>query len=694
MTASHHARAGATAPSWRAGPPAPPDLDAPLKARILIVDDDERNAFAAVQALSELGHELVVARSGEEALKRLLAEEFALILLDLHMPGMDGYETAALVRSRKRTAHTPIVFLTAIFRDEAHIFQAYTVGAVDVVFKPIDPFILKAKVQVFTDLYLKTKEVERQSAYQQWLLDEHARVKAEKARTEKALRATEARQDVILKALPIVFHSRSIEPPFAPVFVSDSVEQITGFPPHRFTDEADFGSSRIHPDDLPLYIDRVAGAAKTGHYAAEFRWLCADGQYRVLQDQGVVAPSVDGEVREIYGVILDATDRRSLEEQLAQARKMEAVGQLTGGVAHDFNNLLTVVLGNIDMLATRKEEDDRRMRRIEAVRQAAERGRDLTGQLLAFSRRQHLTPITLDVNKLIREFAPLMRQAVGEAVTIELELGDAPLKTHVDPTQLETALLNLAVNARDAMPEGGRLTIATGREAGPTELGYVTIEVRDSGVGMDEDVRARVFEPFFTTKEVGKGSGLGLSQVYGFVSQSDGEVRLDTKPGEGTAFHLLLPATDERAEAPRRDARTASLVGGSEKILLVEDDATVLALTLDVLTGLGYQVTTATNAAEALEAIRSDVEIDLLFTDVVMPGGVSGLSLARSAREIRPGLRVLLTSGFVGEDRAIEGREFPLLDKPYEAAVLASTLRKLLDRPERKTRKRTPATAD
>jgi signal transduction histidine kinase/DNA-binding response OmpR family regulator len=664
-----------------------------LKARILIVDDDERNAFAAVEALSDLGHELVVARSGEEALKRLLGEEFALILLDLHMPGMDGYETAALVRSRRRTAHTPIVFLTAIFRDEAHIFQAYTVGAVDVVFKPIDPFILKAKVKVFTDLYLKTKEVERQSAYQQWLLDEHARVKAEKERTEKVLRATEARQDVILKALPIVFHSRSIEPPFAPVFVSDSVEQITGFPPHRFTAEPGFGTSRIHPDDLSLYVERVSAATRSGHYSAEFRWLCADGQYRVLQDQGVVAPSGDGAAREIYGVILDATDRRSLEEQLAQARKMEAVGQLTGGVAHDFNNLLTVVLGNIDMLATRQEADERRMRRIEAVRQAAERGRDLTSQLLAFSRRQHLTPITLDVNKLIRDFAPLMRQAVGEAVTLDLHLAAEALKIHVDATQLETALLNLAVNARDAMPDGGALVVATRREADADRRRWVAIEVRDTGVGMSEEVRARVFEPFFTTKEVGKGSGLGLSQVYGFVNQSEGQVRLESAPGQGAVFHVLLPETDGRAEAPRRDARDTRLVGGSEKILLVEDDPTVLALTLDVLTELGYAVATATNAAEALDAIRADAGIDLLFTDVVMPGGVSGLGLARAAREIRPELRVLLTSGFVGEDRALERREFPLLDKPYEATALAATLRKLLDPPERKARKRSSAAA-
>jgi CheY-like chemotaxis protein len=208
---------------------------------------------------------------------------------------------------------------------------------------------------------------------------------------------------------------------------------------------------------------------------------------------------------------------------------------------------------------------------------------------------------------------------------------------------------------------------------------------------MSQEVRERVFEPFFTTKEVGKGSGLGLSQVYGFVQQSEGEVRLESAPGRGTAFHLTLPASANPAEAVKPSERGRNIEGGDERILVVEDDHTVLALTLNMLTGLGYQVTTATNAAEALEVIHSGVAIDLLFTDVVMPGGVSGVSLARTAREIRPNLRVLLTSGFVGEGAVIENAEFPLLDKPYETALLAAKLRKLLDKPERRKKSRSGA---
>ena len=667
-------------------PNASPNLDTPIIPRILIVDDDERNAFAAVQALEELGHELIVARSGEEALKRLLAEEFAVILLDLHMPGMDGYETAEFIRSRKRTARTPIVFLTAIFRDEAHVFQAYSAGAVDVVFKPVDPFILKSKVQVLVDLYLRTEEVKRQSAYQKWLLDEHDRVKAEKAVAERALRITEARQEAILKTLPIAIHSRGVLPPFAPQFVSEAVKDITGFPAARFVDDPTFGSSRIHPDDLDRVVESFSGALKTGQYSVEFRWQCADGQYRILQDQGVLAPSEDGVPREVFGVILDATDRKQLEEQLAQARKMEAVGQLTGGVAHDFNNLLTVVLGNVDMLSRKAEDEPRRLRRIDAIRQATERGRDLTRQLLAFSRRQHLSPVSLDVNALIAEFSPLIRQAVGEAVTLDVELADVSVCAHVDPTQLETALLNLAVNARDAMPSGGNLKIATSRQKSAAG-DCVVIAVCDDGVGMSPDVRERVFEPFFTTKEVGKGSGLGLSQVYGFVRQSDGEVRLETSPGKGTSFQLRLPASEAPVEKIRNHETPREVIGGSEHVLLVEDDPTVLALTLDMLTGLGYRVTTATNAAEGLKAMGADTSIDLLFSDVVMPGGMSGVELARAARQLRPGLPVLLTSGFMGEGAVLETAEFPLLDKPYETAQLAAKLRAVLERPARRKKR-------
>jgi signal transduction histidine kinase/DNA-binding response OmpR family regulator len=692
----------ASSKASRAVEPAKPvaATENPFRARILIVDDDERNAFAASQALEELGHELVIAKSGEEALKRLLVEDFALILLDLHMPGMDGYETAALIRTRRRTADIPIVFLTAVFRDEAHLFQAYSAGAVDVVFKPVDPFILRSKVSVLVDLHIKTEEIKRQSEHRKWLLDENIRVRNEKDHAERALRESQQRQEAILRSLPIVFTSRSVEPPFAPLFVSDGVKALTGFDPEQFTATPEFGLERVHPDDRAKVVAAFRGCLETGAYACEFRWLCADGAYRILLDQGVLAPSSEGKPHEMFGTLLDVTERRSLEEQLTQARKMEAVGQLTGGVAHDFNNLLTVILGNVDLLARKHESDPKRERQLGAIRHAADRGRSLTRQLLAFSRRQHLNPQTLDANTLIRDFAPLMQQAVGEAVTIEAELSQEAYCIHVDPAQLETALLNLAVNARDAMGGVGSLRLATRKIAQGDELlrthpelrdgAWVAIDVADTGSGMTGEVLERIFEPFFTTKEIGKGSGLGLSQVYGFVRQSGGHVVAESRPGEGALFRLFLRATakaaKERApvEAPKRALR------GAERLLVVEDDQEVLSLTVEMLSDLGYEVVTATDAAKALEVLETGEPIELLFSDVVMPGGMSGIELARVARGMRADMHVLLTSGYVGAKASLAESEFPLIDKPYERTVLAARLRELLGARRRKGQKDKP----
>jgi signal transduction histidine kinase/DNA-binding response OmpR family regulator len=654
----------------------PPPEDRP-RTRILIVDDDERNAFAAIQALEALGQELVVARSGEEALRRLLTDDFAVILLDLHMPGMDGYETAELIRQRRRNRDVPIVFLTAVFRDEAHIFKAYSAGAVDVVFKPVDPFILRSKVQVLVDLHIKTLELERESENRRLLIEENARVHAEKLAAERALRRTQERQEAILRALPVVFHSRTAEPPYEPLFVGGNVMELTGFSADEFMATADFGISRVHPDDVDIVARAQAEARRTGAYSCEYRWQCADGSYRSLIDQGVLAPDEDSGRQMVFGTLLDNTERRGLEEQLGHARKMEAVGQLTGGVAHDFNNLLTVVLGNIELIKRRTGDQHELSRQIEAVRQAAEKGGALTRQLLAFSRRQRLNPLTVDLGTLIADFAPLLRQAVGEAVSIELALAPEPLPAHLDPAQFESALLNLAVNARDAMEGGGQLSIAARTVDGDEPR--IVVAVSDTGEGMDADVASRIFEPFFTTKEIGKGSGLGLSQVYGFVRQSGGEITVRSTPGQGATFEIQLPFSQSGLSERSGTGEVSQAARGSERVLVVEDDPAVLAMAVETLEGLGYQVTTANSAAAALKHLRGRKAFDLLFSDVVMPGGVNGVELAHLAREARPAIKVLLTSGYVGDEAASWANEFPLIDKPYLGPLLASKIRAVLD---------------
>jgi signal transduction histidine kinase len=378
--------------------------------------------------------------------------------------------------------------------------------------------------------------------------------------------------------------------------------------------------------------------------------------------------------------------RRLMQEQLHQSQKMESVGQLTGGIAHDFNNLLMVVCGNLELIEEAK--DYGRVRQFAAAaRRAADRGAKLTAQLLAFSRRQRLSPKLVSAYELISEFEGLIRQAVGGACEVRL-LTDRPLwLCHVDPPLLETALLNLALNGRDAMPNGGVLKIETrnvvlaeGAAAGCLPGSYVKVSVTDTGCGMPPEVRDRVFEPFFTTKEVGKGTGLGLSMVYGFVRQSGGYVAVESAPGAGTTVALYLPKATQKPDAEVEAIQTQAIPEGSERILVVDDNEDLLKVTSAMLTAFGYRVLCARNGAEAIKMFESGQEFDLLFSDVVMPNGMNGVELAREARRLSKGIKILITSGYAGDVLERHGAvdEFPIIDKPYRLADLARRLRSIL----------------
>jgi signal transduction histidine kinase/CheY-like chemotaxis protein len=381
------------------------------------------------------------------------------------------------------------------------------------------------------------------------------------------------------------------------------------------------------------------------------------------------------------------------EAALRQAQKMEAIGQITGGVAHDFNNLLTVIIGSLEMLKNEHGGDSRSARLTGYAMQAAVKGEKLTKQLLAFSRRQMLDPEVKDPNQLIRDFDGLMHRAMGETIRIVLDLMPGIGAVHVDPAQFESAILNLAVNARDAMGGTGVITIQTravpeGRSAAKSsELAsgpYVMIAVSDTGMGMDADTVSRVFEPFFTTKPAGKGSGLGLSQVYGFVSSSRGLVEIESKPGAGTTVRLYLPRVAEDADfvpAPEPANRIPHAKTG-EMILVVEDDPGVLAMAVEGLTELGYRVQTARSGPEALKLIRADQKIDLLFSDIVMPDGMNGVELSFEARAVRPTLDILLTSGYAAGALADTGRlpiGVEIIAKPYRLEDLALKVRQIVD---------------
>ena len=384
--------------------------------------------------------------------------------------------------------------------------------------------------------------------------------------------------------------------------------------------------------------------------------------------------------------VRDLTHKIAAEEQLRQAQKMEAIGQLTGGIAHDFNNVLTVITGTIEILAAEVSKPDLAAI-VKLISEAADRGAELTAHLLAFARKQPLRPREVDVNRLIVESAKLMRPTLGEHIEIESMLTDSLWAALVDPGQLSSALLNLAINARDAMPQGGKLVLETKNVTFDEEYAaangdvvpgnYVMVAVSDTGIGIRADIIDRVFEPFFSTKEVGKGTGLGLSMVYGFVKQSGGHIKVYSEEGYGTTFRLYLPQADAAPEE-LAGAESPEIEGGHETILVVEDDELVRAYVRTQLQGLGYKTLSAANGSEALAIADGGAAFDLLFTDVIMPGRLNGRQLAAEMTRRRPSLKVLFTSGYTENAIIHHGRldsGVLLLAKPYRKLDLARMLR-------------------
>jgi PAS domain S-box-containing protein len=509
---------------------------------------------------------------------------------------------------------------------------------------------------------------------------------------DAALRASQQRFQAIMDHAPVLVAEKDRDGRY--VFVNRAFERQHGVSCSDCIGKSAHDLFAREQADLQAALDQEVIAAKTP-VQREITMTTPSGQRTILF---IKFPHLDaaGEVSGVSAIGADVTDLKHAEGQLAHAQKMEAIGQLTGGVAHDFNNLLTAILLNADVLADRMTDDKLRPL-AEATRAAAERGADLTKRLLAFGRRQTLEPHPTDVNGLVAGMEQLMRRTLGEHIAITIQATADLWPARVDPGQLESAVVNLAVNARDAMPQGGSITIETANvelddgvagmspDVKPGE--YVMIAVSDTGAGMAADVVARAFEPFFTTKDVGKGTGLGLSMVYGFVKQSGGHARIYSEPGVGTMVRLYLPRSDVAAETVSvRPPATGELPTGAETILLVEDDPMVRGHTETQLTALGYRVISAENADDAIERINNGTMPDLLFTDIVMPGPMNGRQLAERLRQRWPTLKVLYTSGFSHGmlDTPLGGQVAAkhLLGKPFRRRDLAAKVREVLDEPE------------
>jgi signal transduction histidine kinase len=535
---------------------------------ILLVDDQPAKLLSYEVILRELGENLIKAQSAREALEQILKNDIAVILIDVIMPDLDGFELAEMIRGHPRFQSTAIIFVSAVAMTDLDRLRGYELGAVDYVPVPVIPDLLRAKVRVFAELYRKTRQLETLNAELERRVDERT---MELARTNAEL--------------------------------EERVEERT-------------------------------------------------------------------------------REREAALAQVHEMQKLESLGQLTGGLAHDFNNLLMAILGNLDLLTKKLANDTAAKRLVEGAIRSAERGAALTKRMLAFARRQELRPEAVDAPRLVKGMAEMLQRSLGPGIEINMEFEDCLVLVHVDPNQLELAMLNLALNARDAMPQGGRLTIAARRETvrgGLQDLkqgDYVCLAVTDTGVGMDEMTLKRAAEPFFTTKGIGKGTGLGLSMVYGLAAQSDGATRIASQLGVGTTVELWLPVA-AGAEAGQAQTK-ASVVGAARfcSVLIVDDDPMVAATTAAILEDLGHSVLVVSSGALALNVVRSETAIDVVVTDYAMPG-MTGVELARQIQEVRPGLPIILATGYADLPNA-DDPGLPRLAKPYRREDLARMLAKLV----------------
>jgi signal transduction histidine kinase len=536
---------------------------------ILMVDDQPGKLLSYEVMLEELGENLLKARSAAEALQYLLKNEIAVILIDVCMPELDGFELAALIRDHPRYQRTAIIFVSAIHMSDLDRLRGYELGAVDYVPVPVVPGLLRAKVRVFVDLYRKTRQLELLNAE-----------------------------------------------------LERRVEERT----------------------------------------AEIAQANAELERRVEQR---------------------TQEREAALAQVHEMQKMESLGQLTGGVAHDFNNLLMVVLGNLGMLRRRVPDDPRILRLIDGATQGAERGATLTKRMLAFARRQELKPETLDVAKLFGSMEEMLRRTLGPSIDIAAMFHDGLPAIRVDPNQLELVLLNLALNARDAMPTGGRLVVTARRmpaSTGPQGLkpgDYVCVAVQDSGTGMDELTVRRATEPFFTTKGAGKGTGLGLSMVHGLAAQSGGAMRILSRPGDGTTVELWLPVSELKVVEAEHKAATPIGDGPRLRVLVVDDDQLIAMATADMLEDLGHSVREASSGQMALDLLRQTTDVDLVVTDQAMPG-MTGWELAGQIRSRWPDLPVILASGYADLPTE-EDPGWPRLAKPYQRDELAAAIARVFE---------------
>ncbi|HTE43600.1 MAG TPA: response regulator [Gemmatimonadaceae bacterium] len=691
-----------------------------MAVRVLVVEDSPTQAEALTETLASAGYDVTLATSGERAIAIIDDSKFGVVISDVVMPGaIDGYELCRRIKSGPHH-DTPVVLLTSL-SDALDIIRGLEAGADNFFTKPYSPAHLLERLA----LLLRTREARtgprarlgvevifmgRQftiTSEREQILDllistfedavrQNRELRAreeelEAARNEIAqyARSLESRLSSVLASVPDVLFS--ISPDGKDIhYLSPAAKEVFGCEPGAFT--FDLWRNGIDESDrdrvLQVLIDAANGDVPR---TFEYRFDVPGKPERWISHVLVPIRDAGGTVIRFDGTARDITERRDLEMQFRQAQKMDAVGRLAGGVAHDFNNLLTVILAESQLALEDTEMSPAEQRSaFEEINKAGQRSALLTRQLLTFSRRQLVEPTPIDLNVIVTDVEKMLRRLIGEDVKLGLSLSDGPVGTVADCGQVEQVIVNLAVNARDAMPDGGMLTI----ETNVTELDqdyadthpdvipgrFAVLSVSDSGSGMSDEVKAHLFEPFFTTKGPGKGTGLGLATCYAIAKQFGGHIAVYSEVGLGTTMKLYLPLDNTQGTAP--SAAASTILGGSETVLLVEDDAQVRRLTARTLASLGYKVLEAENGDEALRiAADGESPLDVLVTDVVLPG-IGGRVLAEQINELRPGVAVLFITGYSDDvilrHRLVE-HDVVLLQKPFTTAVLAQKVREALE---------------
>ncbi len=642
--------------------------------KVLVAEDDRTSRYLLESFLMKWGFEVVVANDGSEAWRELrLTDAPRIAILDWMMPGMEGVEICRKIREHAAESYTYVILITAKGQKE-DVLQGLEAGADDYLTKPFDPSQLRARLRAGTRI-LEANETLRAEI-------------AERKRAEQALMQSEEHYRLLFEASP------------HPMWLYDS--ETRAFLAVNDAAVEHYGHSR--QEFLAMRVDEIRAPDRpSGILDAIGRIPAAES----LQPQKCRHRKKDGTIIDVeirsHPILLagksaelvladDVTDRKMLEEQFRQAQKMEAVGRLAGGVAHDFNNLLTVINGYSQITLDHLGSTDPLREKIAEIKKAGDRAAGLIRQLLAFSRQQVLAPRVLDLNAVVVGLEKMLRRLIGEDIELVTQAAPALGRVKADAGQIEQVIMNLVVNARDAMSKGGKLVLKTAnseldedfaRQHPPTLPGrYVMLAVSDTGCGMNAETRARIFEPFFTTKEPGKGTGLGLSTVYGIVKQSGGYVWVDSELGQGATFKVYLPRVEESVELTQQAKTGAPLPKGSETVLIVEDDASVRLLARQVLESNGYTVFEASQGEEALLFCKQhNGPINLLLTDAVMPQ-LSGPELAKQLVPLRPQMKMLFMSAYmdkatVQHDVLDAGMAF--LQKPFTPDTLVRKVREVLD---------------